>query len=196
MSSVAATLGTSPFNHPLRNGFLKWQCRVRQIAMRELDGRPDDAITPSLTLAGETEPMGHIITVLNKAPAYSVTPEMKHMFAKTNDPAQVREAAITFLSAAYYQKHKEFSDLLCATFPPDSPGAAKIREAGSCTLRFDAYNQQFDLQCKVWRLAPHNPAHQATVAHNMLFNPAFAADSIVLGFEPDWNASTSEPEFR
>lgn len=196
MNSIAATLGTSHSDHPLRAAFLKWQCRVRQIAMRENDGRPDDAITPALTLPGADQPLGHVITVMNKAPSYSVTPEFKHMFAKTNDPAQVREAAIKFLSASYYQKHKEFSDLMCATFPPESPGAAQIRAAGSCTLGFDAYNQRFDLTCKVWRLAPHNPAHQATVAHNMLFNPAFSGDSVILGFEPDWSRSSAEPEVR
>ena len=52
MSSIAAMLGTSHNEHPLRNGFLKWQTRVRQIAMRDSDGRPDDAITPELWLPG------------------------------------------------------------------------------------------------------------------------------------------------
>lgn len=195
MTSLAATLGTSMTDHPLRNAFLKWQCRVRQIAMRDNQGRPDDAITPAVTLAGTDAPLGHIITVLNKAPGYSVTAELKHMAAKTNDPAQVRDTALQFLSATYYQKHKEFSDLLTATFPPDSPGAATIRAAQTCTLTFEAYAQRFDLICKVWRLAPHNPLYQATLAHNGLFNPGLPADTEILGFEPDWAASRSDPSF-
>ena len=81
-----------------------------------------------------------------------------------------------------------------ATFPPASPGAAAIREAGHCTLIFDAFNQRFDLTCKVWRLAAHNPLYQATMAHNLLFNPALPPDTEVLGFEPDWSASTSDPK--
>lgn len=194
--SLAATLGTSMSDHPLRGAFLKWQCRVRQMAMRDNDGRPDDAITPALVLSGETEPLGHIITVLNKAPGYSVTAELNHMIQKTNDPAQRREQALNFLSASHYQKYREFSDLLTSTFPPDSPGAATIRDAGECTLIFEAYNQRFDLVCKVWRLAPHNPLQQATMAHNMLFNPGLSPDTVVLGFEPDWTRSTSQPELR
>jgi len=195
MSMLAESLGlTRQPDHPLRDAFLKWQCRVRQIAMRDNDGRPDDAIMPDLVLPGETEPMGAIITVLNKAPGYSVTAELLHMSAKTNDPAQRRDQAIQFLSATYYQKHREFSDILTATFPPGSEGAATIRAAESCTLRFDAFNQQFDLVCKVWRLASHNPLCQATVAHNRLFNPTLPTDSVVLGFEPDWAASTAEPD--
>ena len=40
MSSLASQFGQSFSNHPLRMGFLRWQCRVRQMAMRDKDGRP------------------------------------------------------------------------------------------------------------------------------------------------------------
>lgn len=196
MTSLGATLGQSFSDAPIRTAFLKWQCRVRQNAMRDYDGRPDDGITPAVILPGETEPMGHIITILNKAPGYALTSEMTHMAAKTNDPAQRRDQAIRFFSSSYYQKAKEFSDLLTATFPPGSPGAAKLREAETVRLAFDAFAQKFDLSCKVWRLAPHNPLYQATMAHNRLFNPSLPPDTEVLGFEPQWEASTSDPEYR
>ncbi len=196
MSSVSAVLGQSYSHHPLRSAFLKWQCRVRQLAMRDNHGRPDDAITPELFLAGDPAPMGHIITILNKSPKHSVTPELVHMAKKTNDPAQRRSNALQFFSATYYQKAAEFSDILTATFPPDSPGAAKIRAAWHVRLQFDAYAQVFDLHCKVWRLIPKNPLYQSTMAHNALFNPALPPDTVVLGFEPDWDASTSKAEVQ
>ena len=192
MSSVASAFGQSFSTHPLRQSFVKWQCRVRQLAMRDNDGRPDDGIMPAVLLPGTAEPLGHIITLLNKAPGHSVTAEMNHMFAKTNDPAQIREQAIRFLSATYYQKAAEFSDMLTATFPPGSPGAAQIRAAERVRLVFDAYAQRYDLDCRVWALAPHNPLHQATIAHNRLFNPALPPDTVVLAFEPDWDASSAE----
>jgi hypothetical protein len=193
MTPLAGALGVTYSDHPLRLAFLKWQCRVRQIAMREAQGRPDDAITPAVILAGETEPLGHIITVMCKAPGHSVTAELEHMAAKTNDPAQRREQALRFLSASHYQKPDTFSDILTATFPPGSPGAATIRAAERVTLVFDAYAQRFDIAAKVWRLAEKNPLHAATLAHNRLFNPALPPGTEVLGFEPDWAASTSEP---
>ena len=196
MTSLGPVLGESYSVSPLRLAFLKWQCRVRQMAMRDNQGRPDDAITPALFLPGQTEPMGYIITLLNKLPGYSVTPELLHMAKSTNDPAQRRDQAIRFFSATYYQKAAEFSDILTATFPPGSPGAAAIRAAGTVRLRYEAYAQAFDLSCKVWKLAPHNPLYQATMAHNRLFNPALPQDTAVLGFEPDWDASSSEPEVR
>lgn len=196
MSSLAASLGQSYSDHPLRLAFLKWQCHVRQLAMRENDGRPDDAIMPDVIPAGADEPLGAIITVMNKAPGYSVTPELQHMAAKTNDPAQIRNAAIQFLSATYYQKAREFSDILTATFPPGSPGAKTLHDAGRATLIFEHYGQRFELDCKVWRLAPHNLLHQATMAHNILFNPSLPPTTEVLGFEPDWDASRSDPPVR
>lgn len=194
MSSISALLGESHSDHPLKSSFLRWQCRVRQMMMRENQGRPDDSITPQVFLPDNSEPMGHIITVLCKKPAHSLTPELKHMDLKTNDPAQKREQALQFFSATFYQKHREFSDILTATFPPDSPGALQLREAENCTLVFEAYNQRFDLYCKTWRLAAHNPLFEATMAQNRLFNQALPADSVLLGFEPDWDRSTSEPE--
>lgn len=196
MSSFATQLGQSYSDHPLRRAFLRWQCRVRQMSMRDNEGRPDEAIMPDVFLEGQDDAMGAVITVMNKAPGYSVTAELQHMAAKTNDPAQRRENALRFLSAAYYQKADEFSDILTATFPPGSPGAAQIHEAGHCRLVFEAYAQKFDLQCKVWRLAPHNLLHQATMAHNILFNPGLPPTTEVLGFEPDWENSTSEPPIR
>jgi len=196
MTSVSASLGQSFSDAPLRRAFLRWQCRVRQMSMRDNQGRPDEAIMPAVFLADAKEPMGHIITILNKAPAYSVTAELNHMLAKTNDPAQRRDQAMRFFSATYYQKAGEFSDLLTATFPPGSEGADALYKAKNVRLVFEAYAQTYDLQCKVWKLAAHNPLYQATMAHNMLFNPSLPPDTVVLGFEPDWHSSTSEPGTR
>lgn len=194
MSSISAVLGTSFAEHPLRDTFLKWQCRVRQMTMRDTDGRPDAGFMPDVFLPGQDESLGSIITVMSKAPSYSVTAELEFMARKTNDPAQIRDQALRYFSATYYQKHKEFSDILSATFSPGSAGAAKIRAAENCTLRFEQYSQVFVLRCKVWRLAPHNPLYAATMAHNRLFNPLLHPETEVLGFEPNWEKSRSDPE--
>jgi hypothetical protein len=183
-------------NSPLQPAFLKWQCRVRQSAMRHHSGRPDDGIMPALYLPDQSESLGHIITQINKLPDYSVTPELSHIIASDNDPSRQREKAIRFLSAAYYQKANEFSDTLSATFPPDSPGAAKIREKSYCTLVFDAFGHLFRLHCSTAVLPKENPLHQATIIHNRLFNPVWLPGTIVLGFTPDWSVSTSHPEYR
>lgn len=191
-AEFAKILG-SPAAHPLRDGFLRWQCRIRQMMMRDDQVRPGDGIMPALTLPGANRPMGHIITVLCKSPAFSKTPEIRHMAQRTYDPASRREAALRFFSEFYYQKASEFSDTLTATFQPGSSSATAIREAASCTLAFSAYNQRFDLVCRVWRLADQNPLWQATYWHNLLFNPGLPENTVILAFEPDWDASSAEP---
>ena len=179
--------------HPLRDMFIRWQCRVRQIAMRQNGGRPDDAVMPELTLPGASEPLGHVITVLSKGPAASKTPELQHMVRYTNDPAQRRDKALQFLSETYYQKPREFSDILTATFPPGSAGAKAIVAAGRCSLAFSAYNQRFDLRCTVLELTTGDALYEATWWHNLLFNPNLHPDTIVLGFKPDWEESMAQP---
>lgn len=188
-SAVIEMMVKSPGNHALMQQFLRWQCRVRQLAMRNNQGRPDDAITPSVTLPGQSEPIGHIITVFSKWGAYSKTPELKHMVKQTFDPAQRRDKALTFFSSTYYQKEREFSDTLSATFLPDSKGAAQLLEAGECSLLFAAYSQEYRLSCKVVKLSKQHPLYQSTWWHNLLFNPELHPDTIILGFEPDWDAS-------
>ncbi len=191
-TSVIQVLGKRPGDHELMHQFLGWQCRVRQIAMRDNRGMPDDAATPAVTLPGQSEPLGHIITVFSKWGAHSQTPEMKHMVKRTHDPAQRREKALEYFSSSYYQKAKQFSDTLTATFQPGSEGAAKLINAGQCQLLFEAYSQKYILQCKVLKLSETHPLYQSTWWHNLLFNPDLHPDTIILGFEPDWNESKHE----
>jgi hypothetical protein len=192
VESVINVQGLTNKNIELTERFLRWQCRVRQIAMRDHFGRPDDAITPALTLLGETEPMGHIITLISKWGVHSKTPEMKHMVKRTNDQAQRRDKALEFFQSTYYQNIQEFNDSLTATFPPGSPGAEKIEAAGECTLTFEAYGQRFDLECAVNRLSRDNPMYQATYWHNLLFNPTLHPDIVILQFAPNWNRSRAQ----
>ena len=193
MSSVASIFGQTYVNHPMKDKFIKWQCHTRQMMMRDNQGRPDAAIMPEVYLAGQDASIGALITILNKLPSYSQTPEMLHMARKTNDPAQARSQAIQFFSATYYQKFRQFSDVLSATFPPGSGWAAQLMEAGSCRLVFEAYAQRFDLDCTVTPLAQQSALYQATMAHNRLFNSGLSSETIVLGFEPDWEKSTATP---
>ncbi len=179
---------------PQRDMFVKWQCRVRQFAMRQRQGRPDEAVRPEVAIPGQTRPIGSIITVLNRAPENSMTPELDHIAARTHDLAERHEQAVRFLSAGYYQTHRQFTDTLTATFPPNSVFAFRILEAGLCLLRFDAYGQRFDLSCRARRLAEGDPLFLATLAHNRLFNPELQPNVEVLGFEPNWSLSSSEPK--
>jgi hypothetical protein len=190
VSALAEMFGVStPTALPLKTAFMRWQCRVRQTAMRERNGQPDDAVMPAVTVSGETEPLGHVITVMSKSESYSKTPELMHMVKHTNDPAQRRQKALAFFQEAHYQKPEEFSDTLTATFAPGSEGAARILDAGECVLDFTAYGHGFRLHCRAHRLQPREQLFQATWWHNSLFNPNMNPETIFVGFEPDWSKS-------
>jgi len=193
MAESAEIVRMASLDLALRDSFLRWQCRIRQMMMRENQGRPNEGVLPDIYLPEATEPLGAVITVLSKAPEFSKTMEMQHMVRKTRDPALRREAALKFFSEIYYQKGREFSDMLTATFAPGSQGAEAIREAGYCRLEFSAFNQKYTLKCKVWALGETSPLWQSTYWHNLLFNPSLPAQTTILGFEPDWSQCTADP---
>ena len=173
----------------LEKSFLKWQCRVRQIAMRDNGGRPDESISPVVKLDASSEVLGQIITLISKRPKYSVTSELIHIRKKNLDPATRREQGMRFLSSSHYQKHDEFSGTLTATFLPHSSLLKLLCSSGNCFIIFNAYNQRYDLNCKVLKLRKTDLLYEATIAHNQLFNSHLHPDTEVLAFEPIWNLS-------
>ena len=158
-------------NEQLRNSFLRWQCRIRQIAMRTHDGRPTSGMTPLASSADGSTPVAGVITVLCKRPEHSATMEFRHMARRTHDPAERRENALKFLAERYYQAASEFSDILTASFAPDSATAETLLDHRQCRLAFEQFSQRFDVHCTVRRLSPNNPLREATFWHNLLFNP-------------------------
>ena len=177
----------------LRDHFLGWQCRLRQLAVREAGGRPTSGMRPELRLGAEGPPLGAITTlILRRAPA-EATAQFRHMVRKTQDPAERYDAALQMLAAAYYQRPREFSDQLTALFGPGSEIAGQLLAAGRCRLAFEQYSQSYTLPCTVRALAEDDPAYQATYWHNALFNPALPGGVRVLGFQPDWARAEAEP---
>ena len=180
-------------NEQLRDGFLRWQCRIRQIAMRSHEGRPSAGMTPLVSTVGAGAPVARIVTVLCKRPEHSATMELRHMARRTHDPAERRDSALKFLAERYYQSSREFSDILTASFPPDSGTAAALLDHRECRLAFEQFSQRFDVHCTVRRLSPNNPLREATFWHNLLFNPRLSSDCVILGFDPDWSKSEADP---
>ena len=180
-------------NEQLRDRFLGWQCRVRQIAMRNHDGRPTSGMTPLVSATRTDTPLARVVTVLCKRPEHSATMELRHLARRTHDPAERRESALEFFAERYYQSSREFSDIVTATFPPGSRTAAALLKQPECRLAFEQFSQQFEVHCTARRLSQHNPLREATFWHNLLFNPRLAADCIILGFEPDWPRSEADP---
>lgn len=167
--------------------------------MREHDGRPDASVMPVLSITGSQgseESIGHLMTVLNRLPEHSMLPELQHISRRSFEPAKRREDALKLFCSTYFQRAQHFSDMLTASFGPESEAALRIQRARHATLRFDKFSQKVELRCRVWRLTERNYFWQATFWHNGLFNPGAPADMIVLGFEPEWEYCKSEPPFH
>ncbi len=193
MQADSNVLRLDSANEQLRNSFLRWQCRIRQIAMRSRGGRPSAGMAPLVSAADASASHTRIITVLCKRPEHSVTMELRHMARRTHDPAERRESALKFFAERYYQTASEFSDIPTASFSRDSGTAATLLSHRECRLGFEQFSQRFELHCNVRRLSRNNPLREATFWHNLLFNPRLDADCIILGFEPDWAKSEADP---
>ncbi len=101
-----------------RDHFLGWQCRLRQMAVRQAGGRPTSGMRPEVRLAGADTPLGSITTLIVRKEPREATAQFRHMVRKTQDPAERYDAALESLAAAYYQRPQEFSDELTALFGP------------------------------------------------------------------------------
>ncbi len=176
-----------------RRAFLKWQCRARQMAIRERGGQPDESVSPEVSFRDGFPAIGRIVTVLCRTGAHSATPELRHIAKSTHDPAARREAALRFLAGEHYQDARRFTDVLAATFAPGSAAARRLDSADGCMLEFRAYSQRFAFPCRPRLLAPGDSLREAAWWHNMLFNPSLPPDAAVFGFEPDWSRCIADP---
>ena len=84
-----------PVQNP-RLAFIRWQCRARQIAVRNRGGKPDDSIMPQLLFGDLKRPSHGIITIMCRSPEFSVLPELAQLAKSTHDPAIRRENAERF----------------------------------------------------------------------------------------------------
>ncbi len=180
----------------LRDHFLGWQCRIRQMSVRQHGGRPSPGMRPQVLPADPAkaapDPVRITVLIVRREPE-ETTAEFRHMFRRTRDPRDRYNRSVQLLSAAYYQHPREFSDELTALFGPESALAAALVEAGRCRLVFEQYSQRYDLPCAVRELADTDPAYQATLWHNRLFNPNIPGNPRILGFKPDWSRAVADP---
>jgi hypothetical protein len=177
----------------LRDDFLAWQCRIRQIAMRQEGGRPSPGMRPRvIDRAGREVAAALTVLIVPKAPA-ETTALFRFQVQKTSDPREVYERGLALMQADYFQQPAEFSDCLTALLPARSALAAKLLAEGTCILEFDQFRQVYRLAARVALLRPADPAHEATLWHNRLFNPSLPDDVEVLSFRPDWNIAEATP---
>lgn len=170
-----------------RDDFLGWQCRIRQIAMRQDGGRPSPGMRPRVldALGHELSPALTVL-IIPRDPTES-TDFFRFQVLKTSDPRDLYERSLGYLQADYFQKPERFGDLMTAVIPEASPLASHTD--GACVLEFDQFSQRYVVPCSASVLRADDPARQATLWHNRLFNPTLPDEIMVLGFRPDWKSA-------
>ncbi|MEM9332361.1 MAG: hypothetical protein AAGA53_13615 [Pseudomonadota bacterium] len=174
----------------LREQFFAWQCRIRQMAMREDEGRPSPGMCPKVLTVGDEVIADRIVTMIIRGAPEESTEFFKFQIQKNNDPHEIRKKTLTYLQATHYHGPKEFMDGLTALFGAGSAFANGLLQRDKCVLEFKQFNQGYKLQCSVSLLHHGEPEHAATLWHNRCFNPNLADDVMILKFEPDWLVSS------
>jgi len=173
----------------LREQFLGWQCRIRQIAVRREQGRPSSGMSPRvLSPAGTELSSAMTVLIIPSAPEESTT-YFRFQVRKSNDPKEVYEKGLQYLQATHFHQTTNFSDRMTALFNAGSPLGTALIEAGECLFEFEQFAQSFRMFCAVDRLVPEDEAFQATLWHNRLFNPGLPDDVMILSFTPDWSSA-------
>jgi len=175
-----------------REEFLRWQCRLRQMAMREDGGRPSPGMTASVWLGGGIELIKAMNIVLVPEDPAESTAFFRFQIKKSHDPKQVLEKGLQFLQSTYYHHAPSFRDEMTALFANNSNAAAQLLEAGQCLLQFAQFNQVFKLVCTLRQLDAEEDGWQATYWHNNMFNANLPGNATIIGFTPNWEKSVVE----
>jgi len=179
----------------LKAEFIGWQCRLRQLSVREAGGRPSPGMRPRVSAPDGTEMAPAITVLIHPAEPEESTKLFRFQVQKTHDPIERYDKALEILSGFHYQRPKLFGDVLTGLFGPGSDIASRLLDHGACELEFAEFGQGYRLPCRVRLLAESDPLYEATFWHNKLFNPNLPAKVQVLSFAPDWmHAGRFDPD--
>ena len=180
------TVLLQPAADALRDQFMGWQCRLRQLAVREAGGRPSSGMQPQV-LSPDDDVLATTVTVLIiPAEPAETTKLFQYQVLRTEDPIERYDKALEYLAGSHFQRPREFSDQMTALFAHDSGLADALLQLGQCRLVFEQYTQRYRLPCSVAEFTASDARYQATYWHNRLYNPNLPALVRVLGFSPEW----------
>ena len=186
-------MAKQPPRESLRDHFLAWQCRIRQVAMREHAGRPSPGMRPRVLDPKGRELAPALTVLLIPSEPEESTAFFRFQVMKTPDPRDVYERALTFLQADFFQGPETFSDRLVTVLPHDAALADALLEEGACVLEFVQSRQSYRIAAEVRALKSGHAAREAAIWHNRLFNPALPDNVHVLEFRPDWLSVEADP---
>ena len=170
----------------IRDDFLGWQCRIRQIAMRQDGGRPSPGMQPRVLRASGEEIARALTVLLVPKQLDESTAFFRFQVMRTHDPRDLYQRGLAYLQADYFHRPETFSDRMTAVLDSASALATTLLAEKRCMLEFDQFSQVFRIPCAVRRLGARDAARAASLWHNRIFNPSLSDDAIVLELKPEW----------
>ena len=178
---------------PIQNYFIGWQCRVREFALRNEEGRPNGGMRPQIALKnGEVVFPAATLLIIPDNPDQTIR-QFRFMALKTHDPKERYTKALQLLAAKFYQNAEDFSGAMSGIFSRFSEEVKALEKDQSCIIEFDYQQQAFKIPCHVSASPKNESVHEFTYWHNYLFNPNLSPEVKVLHFKPDWEKTVSEP---
>ena len=178
---------------PIQNYFIGWQCRVRELALRSEEGRPNGGMRPKIALKnGKVVFPAATLLIIPEHPD-QIIKQFRFMALKTQDPKERYTKALQLLAARFYQKTEDFSGAMAGIFSRFSDEVMALEKDGYCIIEFDYQQQAFKIPCNVSESPKNDQVYEFTYWHNYLFNPNLSPEVKVLYFKPDWSETLSEP---
>jgi hypothetical protein len=164
--------------------FISWQCRLRKLSVRELDGRPTFGMSAGVYSISGGDEQSRMNFLIVKQESDKLNSELRHIIKKSRDSAEWVKNGLRILAERHYLDDFNFCAELTALFSLDSSLAEALSAAGECHLKFVEDSIEYEFDFNVRELAEQDSAHQATYWHNHLFNPSLPGRIRVLGFAP------------
>ncbi len=178
---------------PIQNYFIGWQCRVRELAFRSEEGRPNGGMRPQIILKnGKVVFSAATLLIIPDQPDQSIR-QFRFMALKTQDPKERYTKALQLLAARFYQKAEDFSGAMSGIFSRTSEEMKALEKHQYCVMDYDYQQQAFKIPCHVSASPKNEPVYEFTYWHNYLFNPNLSPEVKVLHFKPDWSKTVSDP---
>jgi hypothetical protein len=181
-------------NIALQHEFVAWQCRIRQISLRDHDGEPMPAMRPRVSSRRGDVLSSGVMTLLVPLEPSEAAAYIRFQMQKTADSHAAREAVVRYLASEFYQLPELFSDEITAVFGDVSETAARLVKLREVLLDFNQYAQTYRMFCTVRRLERTDAAHDFSLSQARAFNRNIPASAAVLGFKPDWRSAVGVRE--
>lgn len=149
--------------------FFAWQCRVRQVAMREQGGRPSRGMFARIEMPASCAGIS-VVFLLQREDAADYVAQFRYIVAASYDPQERRERGLQLLSSTYYQNSPLFLPVVTVVLAQDSLLVRGLLAAGSCRFLCDESGHAFSFSGEVTEAQADSDLCEGSLCHNRLFS--------------------------